>query len=109
MELRQRRSVHGAVRGDDVDQGQRVTLADLVVGGVVGGRDFERAGAEIRLHRCVFNDGHDAVGERENDVAAHQVLIPRVTRRHRHTGVAEHRFRTHRGHHDEVAAFDRVA
>ena len=45
----------------DVDDRQVVTLADLVVVGVVAGRDLQRARAEFAIH-VLIGDDRDAAG-----------------------------------------------
>ena len=54
---------HVPVVGEDVDEGEVVPLAALVVVGVMRGRDLDGARAEVLLHECVGHDGQLPVCE----------------------------------------------
>ena len=89
--------VERRVGREDVDQRQRVALADLVVVEVVRRRDLDAAGAERRVDVVVGDDRDLAVGERQPDLLADQVPVALVVRMHGDGGVAEHRLRARRG------------
>ena len=108
MKLRQRRHVHRAVECDDVDDRQRMTCADLVVGRVVTRRDLERTGAEIGSHSGVREDRNNAPCERQRHLLADERRVPRVVRPDCHTRVTEHRLGTHGGNGDAQSAFNRI-
>ena len=83
--------VVGAVGVQEVDHGQVVAEAGLVVVGVVGGGDLDAAGAEGGVDEfAVGDDGDLAVGEREVDLLADQVLVAGVVGVDGHGGVAQH-------------------
>ncbi len=96
----------GPVRSHDVDHGELVRDAQVVVVGIVRGRDFEEAGGELGLritlgcllvipHRggqndiLVFDDGDDAPDDRELDEDAAEGLGAWVLRIQRDGGVAQ--------------------
>ena len=74
--------------------GQVVALADLKVGGIVGGRDFQRARAKIDEHRVIADDGNLAVGDGDLASGPDQVLKPLVFRVHGHGHVGKDGFWT---------------
>ncbi len=63
--------------------------ADLEVGGVVGGRDLEGAGAELGLDGLVGDDGNGPVDDGKHDVLADQPGEAGVVGVHGDGGVAE--------------------
>jgi hypothetical protein len=77
---------------------QLVALADRVVVEVVRRRDLDAAGAEFEVDVGVGDDRDLAVGQRQLDHLADQVLVALVFRMDHHGGVAEHGFRAGRGH-----------
>jgi hypothetical protein len=96
------------VRGDhaalvhDHHAGQLVPPADLEVVRVVRRGDLDRAGAELRVHVRVGDHRDAPAGQRQPDLAADQVAVPRVVGVHGHRGVAEHGLHPGGGHHDRV-------
>ena len=65
-----------------------------------------RPGAEAHVHQLgVANDGNLPSVEWVNQKFAVHVRVSGVIRVHRHGGVAEHGFRTRRGHHDFAKGF----
>ncbi|MCL5256172.1 MAG: hypothetical protein M1319_00030 [Chloroflexi bacterium] len=46
----------------------------------MGRRDLHGAGAETRLHGVIGDDGQLAPDQRQNGVAAHQVLVALIPR-----------------------------
>ena len=100
------------VRGlvEDGEVGQIVALADGEVVGVVRGRDFYCAGAELGLGPVVGEDGDLAVGlavdaaEREADEVALKGEVALVGWVYRNGYVAEHGFGTSGGDDDTACA-----
>ena len=66
--------VEFATGGEDVHDGQMVALPDFVVVGVVGGGDFEGAGAELPVHVSVGDDGDGLVDDGDECLFADEVL-----------------------------------
>ena len=93
----------------NADGWQVVALPQLVVVGIVTGRDLHRAGAERGLHRCVGNNGNAPAERRQDGLATDQSAIAFVVRMHRDGCIAEDRLRACRGHLDVAAAFEVVA
>ncbi len=89
---------------EDVDERQVVPLADVVVVEVVPRSDLHAAGAERRIGVVVTDDRNQALGQRQPDLLADQVLVTLVRRIHCDCGVAEHRFRASRRDHEMTAA-----
>ena len=87
---RRRRSC--GVLADDFDERQIVALPGFEVVGIVGGRDFHDAGAELRIDHGVGDDRNFAVHQRQHGRLAVQVLVAVVVRMHSERGVAEHGF-----------------
>jgi len=100
---------HLRVQGEDGDHGQAVAQANLVVVGVVRGRDLDDAGAEILVHVFVGDDRHQAAGDGQLDQLADQVGVALVFGVHHHGGVAQHGLRPGGGHDQGfVRTFDGV-
>lgn len=78
----------------DRDGGQVVALADLEVVRIVGGRHLDGAGAELGIDVLVGDDRDGAVGQRQLDELADEVLVPLVLRVDGDGGVTEHRLGT---------------
>ena len=79
----------------DVDHGQIVALADFEVGLVVGGGDFEDAGAEGEIDVLIRDDGEEFLifdGERAADVLADEVGVALVLGIHGDGGVSRDDF-----------------
>jgi hypothetical protein len=70
-----------------------VPPADLEVGGIVGRRHLDGAGAEGWVHRLVGHDRNQPVGEREPQLLASEVAVAIIFRMHRDGSVAEHGLR----------------
>ncbi len=85
-----------------------VALADVVVHRVVTGRDLQRAGAEVHLHRVVADDGQLPADERKGGRLADELLETRVLRVDRDAGVGQHRLRSHGGDGHIAATVDRI-
>ena len=75
-----------------VDGGQIVALAECEVVGVVGGRDLDRAGAEVAADPFVEDDGDFAADERQAELFAVEMQVALVFRMDGDGGVAEHGF-----------------
>ena len=88
------------VRGHHVEGREAVARGDLEVHRVVGGRHLHHAGPEGGVDGGIRDDRHQPVHEREADLLADEVPVPLVVRVHGHAGVAEHRLRPGRRHHD---------
>ncbi len=95
---RRRVVVDRGVECEHADHRQAVALADRVVVVVVRRRHLDHAGAEFAVHVAVGDDRDCAAAQRQRDLPAHQRCIPFVFRVHHHRGVAQHGFRTRRGH-----------
>ena len=70
-----------------------VPLADVEVGRVVAGGDFERPGAEFQADRMVRHDGDAAAHDGQHGPASLQRQVAGVFGVHRHAGVAQHGLR----------------
>ena len=101
--------VERGVAVQDVDHGQVVPLADLVVVGIVSGCDLHRAGAEGRVHVLVGDDGDATAQRRQDGRAPYQVLVALVVGMHGHGSIAQDRLRPRGGDFDVAAAFQEVA
>ena len=66
---------------------------------VVGGGDLEAAGAKLRIDVLVADDGDGALRERQLQGPADERLVAAVLGMDGDRGVAQHRFRPRRGHH----------
>ena len=86
--------------GEDVDEGELVPDADLVVVGVVGGGDLDGARAEVHLDHLVPDDRQALAAEGVDDALALEVRVLGVLGLDGHGRVAQHRLDTRRGHHD---------
>ena len=64
---------HRAVGADDDRQRQLVAQRHLVIVRVVGGRDFDAAGAELRVDEVVGDDGNRLVLQRQQAAPPDQV------------------------------------
>ena len=91
----------------DFNLRQLVALADFKVRLVVRGRHLEHAGAELKIHVLVADDGNELLLAREfrrqrtDDVFADEFRVTRVLRIHGHGGVAGNGFRPRRGNGQE--------
>ena len=95
---------------DDADQGELVAAAAIEIVGVVCGRDFHHAGAELGIGEIVEDDGNRAVHQRELDALAVQIEIAGIGFVDGDGSIAQHRFGARGGDHDEaVRSDDRVA
>ncbi len=94
LQIHTREVVHVAIGGDDFNLRQLVALADFEVRLVVRRRHLEHAGAELKIHVLVADDGDELLLAREfggqgtDDVFADVFRIARVFRIHGHGGVA---------------------
>ena len=82
--------VESAVGAQDVDAGQVVADADLVVVGVVPRGHLDHPGAELPVHVGVLNHGQPAVGQGQEHLPPGQPTVALVLGVHRHRRVAEH-------------------
>lgn len=98
-------AVDFAIGGEDVDGGKVVALADFVVGFVVGGGDFEDAGAELHVDVVIGDEGDLLFGKRADGVFADEVTVAWVVGVDGDAGVAHEGFRTGGGDFDEAAGF----
>ncbi len=83
-----------------VDGRQAVPVADLEVGGIVGGSHLHGTRPEGAVHGLVGHDGHVAVHERDPHAPAHERGVARVLGMHRHARVAQDRLGPGGGHGD---------
>ena len=116
-----KRAVEAAVRGGhliverrvrvhDVDQGQAMTDAHLVIVEVVRRRDLDAAAAELRVDVGVADDGNVARRQRQVHAAADQMPIPFIIGMHGDGGVSQQSLRPRGRHHEEpVVAIERIA
>ena len=81
---------HAPVVGEGAHDRQVMPFADLEVVRVVGGGDLDHAGAFFEVGVLVEHDRDLFVEQRQNHVAAVQVLIALVFGVDRHGGIAEH-------------------
>ena len=87
-----------------------MALADFVIVEVVRRRDLDAAAAESRIDVGVGDHGDLPIGERQLQPPPDQVPVTLVLGMHRHGGIAQHRFGTGRGDHDEAFAIgERIA
>ena len=84
-------------------------LADLEIVKIVRRGDFHRPGALLRVGIFVGDDGNAALGERQDDMPAHHVLVAFIRRIHRDRGIAQHRLGTRGRDDDLAAALNRIA
>ena len=102
--------VGAGVDGENVDLRQTVAFSDDVIVEVVGGRDFQRAAAELGVHVLIGNDGYAPPGERKIDIPANQVPVAFIVGMNGHRRVAEHCFGSRgRHHHVFFSIGDRIA
>ena len=73
LELFARFLGHPAVGADDDGERQVVAQRHLVVGHVVRGRDLDAAGAELRIHDVVGDDGNLFVLQRQQQLFADEL------------------------------------
>ena len=66
--------------------------------------DLYAAGSLFRIGMFVFNNRDLPVRKRQIDRFSNQMLIPEIAWRDRYGGIAEHGFRTGRGHHQITGA-----
>ena len=102
--------VQRAVRVQDVDRYLVVPPTHLEVVEVVGRRDLDRARPLLRIDVGVRDDRDHPVGERQPDVAPHEVRGPRILRVHGDAGVPQHGLRAGGRHRDvAVTVHERIA
>ena len=100
---------HG-VNSEDIQQWQVVALPHFIVIEIMGRRDLDAAGAELRVHVVVGYHRDGAVRQGQFHCLPHQFPVTLVVRVYRHRSVAQHGFGTRRGHHQTaVAVAARVA
>jgi len=86
-----------------------VSLPDLEVDGVVGGRHLERPGPELAVHGLVGDHGDPSVQKGQDDRSSDEVSVALVVGVDGHGGVAQHRLRAGRGNDEEfIGALQRV-
>ena len=83
---------HQAILADDVGGVEAVALAYLEVYRVVGGGDFEGAGAEIGVDGFVADYRDGAVHYGQDDAAAADAVVAGILGVDRNAGVAKHSF-----------------
>ena len=86
-----------------VDGGQMMALAEGEVVGVVRGRDFDRAGAELAADPLVEEDGNFAVHQRQAQLLAVEMQVALVFGMNGDGHVAEHGFGARGGNGEEFA------
>ncbi len=96
-------AVDFAVRIEHINNGEVMAEADVEVGAVVCGCDFEDAGAEFKVNVFVGDDGDFCPREGTPDVFADEVGVARVARVDGDCGVAHKRLRAGGGDFDELA------
>ena len=95
--------IQRAVVGQNVDNGQVVLHAQLVVVQVVRRRHFQRPGTEVDRNVFVKNHRYFAAQQRYAYRPARQVGKPRVVGVHGHGHVGHNRFGPRRGHGQKLA------
>ncbi len=93
--------VHRRLVGHHVGRLQAMSQADLVIGGIVGRRDFDRAGTEGRVHRLVGDDGDAPADGGQHHRLADQMPPALILRVHGDGGIAQDRLRAGGRHLDE--------
>ena len=93
--------VHHAAAVHHRDSLKLVTVAYLEIVRIVRGRDFHRAGPELRVHLLVGDDGDLTIHQRQDDHLADQVLVAFVFGMHGHGRIAQHGLGAGRGHNHE--------
>ena len=88
--------------GEDVDRWQALSRCDLVVVGVMGRGDLDRAGAELAVDGRVGHDRDQPVDQGQAHRPADQALVAGVVGVDGHGGVAQHRLGP-RGRHPDPA------
>jgi len=71
-----------------------MSLADLIIIGVMGGRDFQCTRAERRIHVIVGNDRYRPVDQRDEDVFANQPVETHILRVYCHCYIGHNRLRS---------------
>ncbi len=99
--VRPGRGVHHPGGRHHVHLKQIVARADLVIGGIVGGRHLHRACAEFGLYRLVGHNGNRAPNRRQDRQLANECLPARIAGVDGHAAVAEDRLRASGRHLDE--------
>ena len=74
-----------------------VPLPCLEVVGIVGGSDFNNAGAELGIGHGIGNDRDLAIHQRQADSFAVQMFVSFIIGIDDQRGIAEHGFRARRG------------
>ena len=92
--------VQGRIAVHHVEFYEAVPPADLEIVRVVGRRDFDEPGPEIRIDEFIRHDRDPTPGEWQLDFTADQMGILPVGRMHGHGRVTQHRLRTCGGNRD---------
>ena len=86
-----------------VDGGQMVALGEGEVVGIVRGRDFDGAGAEVAADPGIDDDGNLAIHQRQAQLFAVEMQVALVLGMNGDGGVAEHGFGARGGNSHELA------
>ena len=86
-----------------------MALAEGEVVGIVRGRDFDRAGAEVAADPLVENDGNLAVHQRQAQLLAVQMQVALVFRMNGDGDVAEHGLGARGGDGEKLASIFAVS
>ena len=102
---------HPPVRPDHGERLEAVVAADVEVHRVVARRHLDGAGAELGVDAGVGDDGHPALDDGDDDLAADRLSVPRIVGVHGNRDVGEHRRGPHRRDRDPAlrAVGERVA
>ena len=103
-----RRLADGRLGRENVDQGQAVAGAQLVVVEIMGRRDLDAAGAELRVHPGIRDDGQFPAHQGQARLAADQASVALVLWMHGQGGVAQHGFRAGGGDCEKILAVRRM-
>ena len=101
-----RRLVQPPMAVEQVDAVETVAAADLEIVEVVRRRDLDGARALFGVGPVVGDDRDAPAHERQERMAADQILVAFVVGMHGDGGVPEHGFGARRGDHDLAAAFE---
>ena len=102
MQFRNSRTIDPAIRSQDIDDRQIVTLTDFEIEFVVRRRDFQHAGAEFRIDRLIGDDRNLRAIKRSPDLFSDKASETLVVWVHCDADVGHDCFRTRRRDFDEA-------
>ena len=80
-----------------IDFGEVVPLAHLIVIKIVGRSDFYTAGTELTVHVIIGNNRDFTIGEGQGNSLAYKVLVTLIVRVNRNSSITQHGFWTSGG------------